>query len=213
MATQGALYDILEQETPAIEEVAYLCALGIKKSCIRSTLQVRHRTAEGFEQFEDALLEATGCDAINWEHGSARLVTPENESQSIRSFEVEGIDQTLDEVLLTAYDDLYKKQKSEELADALSPGAVSRPARIIATLARRRYHNTRTSSLDKSFLWDSFGLVENETFERDARLDILNELVRVGCIVKDGADIYVRPALAALSQPDEYLPVVGVLEE
>lgn len=216
MVTQADLYEILQDDTSqeGVPDAAYLVARGeLSRGTIRGTLQIQYRTAEGLDQFCRSLVDVTGCEDIKWNRSTPELISEDGENVRLRDFPVDDLDQNVDEALLNAYDDLHRGRKADELADGLSSGSLSQPARIITAIVRRRNERTASRKINESFVWNSLGLLNSEDFERNARRDIMNELVRIGCVAKDGGDIYVRPALASLPAPDHNLPTITVSEK
>jgi NurA-like 5'-3' nuclease len=153
-----------------------------------------------------------GYDEIDWTSSGPILISEDGNRSSINRIAIENVDQSLDEVLLEAYCEL-SDEISENLIEELSSGRVSRPARILATIANRRAHTSNKLSISKTSLWNALALVEDEKFERDAKKDLTNELIRIGAIVRDGSDVHVRPALTNISMESRALPSIAVIDE
>lgn len=215
MVSQGDIYDLVQDnaEYTGFGDVAFLFAKRFSRKTTRGNLQIRYRNADAWEKFTNELRNVTGCETINWGGAGPKLVTSDDESAYPNSYEIEDVSESLSHVLLSAYEDILVKDRREELLDGLSTGGLSEQARVIAAISYRRNQTNGSSSIDESFLWDAYNLIETEEYERMARRDILNELVRVGCLARDGSDIYLFPEFASVDSPEAYLPLPTVSDE
>jgi len=128
-------------------------------------------------------------------------------------FEAEDVSETLDQVLISAYEDILLDDYSNVLLDGLSDGDITKTARLIAAIIFRRFQTNNRRQINASFLWDAYNLIKTEHYERMARNDVLNELVRIGCIVRDGSDVYPLPEFTSIEYPENYLPLPTVSDE
>jgi hypothetical protein len=212
MVSQGDVYDLVQNNADytGFGDVTFLFANEFPETKIRENLQIRYRNANTWNKFVDEMISLTGCENIT---SSPKLVFSDGESSYPRRYEIEDVSEPISRVLLSAYDDILVKDQTEDLLEGLSTGGLSKQARIIAAISYRRNQTNAYSKIDESFLWDAYNLIETEEYEHMARRDILNELIRIGCFVRNGSDIYLFPEFASLETPEKHLPLPTVSDE
>lgn len=215
MISQGEVYDIIQDniEDPSFTMASFLFARRFSGSNIRGNLQIRFGTADAADEFRNTLLNETAIERIDWSSSAAKIYTSDDNYSYPTSFEIDDVSETLDQVLLDAYADILIKDRTDGLLETLSTRSMSRAARIVATLVYRRFHTRNSSVVDSSFVWDAYNLIETEQYERMAQRDILNELVAIGCIARDGSDIYPLPEFRSIETPGKYLPLPTMSDE
>jgi len=215
MVTQGTVYDIIQDNvaTPGFGISSYLFAQKIQRSKIRSNLQIRFGTADGLDKFINELKRETEIETIDWSSSRPKLRFLDGSSSYLTQLEIEDVSETLDQVLISAYEDILLADYNDALLDELSGGDMSETARLIAAIIFRRFHTNNRRQMDSSFLWDAYNLIETEHYERMARRDVLNKLVWIGCIVRDGSDVYPLPEFTSIDYPENYLPLPTISDE
>jgi len=215
MVNQGEVYDLAQElsEDIGFGDALFMFSNNLPEKKIRGNLQIRYRSAGAYDELRERILSLTNSETIGWNASKHRLVSSEGDQVYLDQFEVADIDESFDQVLKDAYEDILIKERTERLLDNLSTGEISRTSRIIAGLALRHNRTKTSDKIDSSFLWDTYNLIETENIEQMARKDILNELVRAGCIVRDGSNMYLLPEFTALENPEEYLPMPTVSNE
>lgn len=212
MFSQGEVYDIVQDNIadPAFGMALFLLAHKFSGSNLRGNLQIRFGTADAADEFRNTLVNKIVIKRIGWSSSGAKLYVSDDGYSYPTTLEIDDVSETLDQVLLDAYTDILLKKRTEELLEILSTDSISQTARIIAALVYQRSHAGNSTSIDSSFIWDAYNLIEIEQYERMARRDILNELVAVGCIVRDGSDVYPLPEFRSIETPKQYLPLPTV---
>lgn len=215
MVTQGTVYDIVQNNvaTPGFGVSSYSFAKQIQRSSIRGNLQIRFGTADPLDRFVNELKREINIETINWSSSRPKLRFPDGTSSYLSQLEMEDVSETIDQVLINAYEDILLGDYNDVLLDELSAGNISETARLITAIIFRRFHTNNHHQIDGSFLWDAYNLIETEHYERMAREDVLNELVRIGCIVRDGSDVYPLPEFTSIEYPEKYLPLPTVSDE
>jgi hypothetical protein len=215
MVSQGDIYDIVQDNIgdPAFGMASFLFAHRFSRSKLRGNLQIRFSTAGAIDEFTNTLLNETAIETVEWSSSGPKLYISDSDWSYPSSFEMDDVSEALDQVLLNAYIDILVKDRTDELLEILSRGGISRTARIIAALVYQRSHTRDSSDIDSSFIWNAYNLIETEQYERMARNNVLNELVAIGCIVRDGSDILPLPEFRSIETPEEYLPLPRVPDE
>ncbi|WP_338739410.1 hypothetical protein [Haloplanus salilacus] len=215
MTSQGDVYDIIQDnaEYPGFGAASFLFSQRLTRRKIRGNLQIRFGTADALDKFVNVFLNKNDVETIEWSSSGPQIYTSEDNWSYPNQFEIDDVSETLDVVLLSAYEDILVKDRTDELLEALSRGGISRTARIIAALVYRRDHARDSSDIDRSFLWDAYNLIETEQYEQMARKDLFNELVRIGFIARDGTDVYPLPEVGSIDAPEEHLPLPTVSDE
>lgn len=212
MTSQGEVYDIVQDNVadPAFGMASFLFARRFSASKLRGNLQIRFGTAGAVDVFRNTLVNQTNIERIDWSSSNAKVYTSDDSYDYVYNFDIDDVSETLDKVLLNAYTDILLNNRTNELLEILSTDSISRPARIIAALVYQRFHTQNSTSIDSSFVWDVYDLIETKQYERMARRDILNELVAIGCIARDGSDLYPLPEFISIETPKDYLALPTV---
>ncbi len=215
MIQQEQIYTLFEDSTDncGVEEAAHLFTLNVSERTIRDTLDMRFSTQRGFEIFREWLLETTQCGEIYWRGYENDLVTHDGEKIATGSFEIEGFEMGLRDLLIEIYEDKYSQQKGEELAKTLNSEEISQPARILATIIHRHEKYTVHDGLNQSTLRSCLSIIVDEQYTPEDIEQVLDELIHAGAIAKQGSDIYVRLALTSLPEPQQHLPRLAPLVE
>lgn len=215
MVTQGTVYDIIQNNiaTPGFGVASYSFAQRISRSRIRGNLQIRFGTADALDKFVNELKRETDIETIDWGSSGPKLCFFDDSSSYPTQFEIEDVSETLDQVLISACEDILLDNYNDALLEELSNGEISQTARLIAAIIFRRFHTNNHRHMDASFLWNAYNLIETEHYETMARKDVLNELVRTGCIVRNSSDVYPLPEFTSIEYPEKYLPLPTVSDE
>lgn len=214
MTSQGNIYDIVRNniEYPGFGVATFLFTKRVSQSIIRGNLQIRFGTSDALDKFINSLLNENIIEDIEWNSGP-RVYDSDNSRSRPSRFGIDDVSESLDGVLLNAYKDTLIRGRTDELLQTLSKNSISRTARIIAAIVYQRSHTKSSFSVNRSFIWKIYNLIETQNYEKIARRDVLNELVDVGCVARDGSDIYTLPEFKSIETPENYLPLLTVSDE